>query len=69
LIFKADYLTTWDSFFDDLILIVNTRNDNILFIDMYLRIMNSIDQEVVAMDIVRSKEETARNSIIVCFFT
>lgn len=67
LLFRADYLTTWGTFFDDLLtLITVSQGSNVLLIDMYLRIMTSIDQEVVSLEVVRTREEFARNSLIVC---
>lgn len=65
LLFRADYLTTWTGFFDDLLNLINVcGGQNTLLVDMYLRIMSSIDQEVVSLEVARPKDEFVRNSQI-----
>ena len=57
LAFIVDYPYRWSSFFTD---ILSTLNLGHLAVDMYLRILLAIDEEVVDREIVHSPE--------VCFF-
>eukprot|EP01126_Amoeba_proteus_P054255 TRINITY_DN6667_c0_g2_i2.p1 TRINITY_DN6667_c0_g2~~TRINITY_DN6667_c0_g2_i2.p1 ORF type:complete len:166 (+),score=22.92 TRINITY_DN6667_c0_g2_i2:299-796(+) len=63
LLFKLDFLTTWPTFIDDLLRAIES-NSNLQIVDMFLRILNSIDQEVVSVEVVRTNEEVVHNQAI-----
>lgn len=64
LAFRIEYSEDrWPSFWNDLFSLLNSGPN---VIEMFLRIMNTIDQEVVCMDIDSSKVERKRNTLIVC---
>ncbi|XP_041348237.1 LOW QUALITY PROTEIN: exportin-T-like [Gigantopelta aegis] len=61
LAFIVDYPYRWSSFFSD---VLSTLNLGPLAVDMYLRILLAIDEEVVDREIVHSPEESRRNTLI-----
>jgi hypothetical protein len=66
--FKAEYLTSWDSFFED-IWLPCTQSD--VYLPLFLNILKTIDFEVVNRDINRSVADLALNTQIVriiCLF-
>lgn len=68
LLFKLDFLTTWPTFIDDLLLAVcapDPSSNHLAIVDMFLRILHSIDEEVVSFDVVRDREEQKHNQDIV----
>lgn len=68
LLFKLDFLTTWPTFIDDLLVAVCSPDtgNHVAIVDMFLRILHSIDEEVVSFDVVRDREEQKHNQDIVC---
>ncbi|KYQ90623.1 armadillo-like helical domain-containing protein [Tieghemostelium lacteum] len=61
LLFKQEYPDQWPEFFDEFL---GTLNSGPLSIDMFLRILKSIDEEVVSFDVYRSQTELAQNTFI-----
>ncbi|XP_043943980.1 exportin-T [Protopterus annectens] len=61
LLFVAEYLTKWLSFFFDILSIVCLNPQGV---DLYLRILMAIDAEVVDREIVHTPEECRRNTLI-----
>ncbi|XP_056000713.1 exportin-T-like isoform X2 [Ostrea edulis] len=61
LAFAVDYPHRWPSFFTDLIGILSPSAKAV---DIYLRVLQSIDSEVVDRDIVHTEEEIQRNTVI-----
>lgn len=61
LVFVCDYPKRWPNFFTDLLqtLALGPRA-----IDLYLRVLLAIDSEVVDREILHSKEEADRNTLI-----
>ena len=60
-VFKADYPERWPSFFPDLLSLLPRSP---ALVDVSLRTLRAIDQEVVVHDWRRTDEEVAHNSII-----
>ena len=60
-VFKADYPERWPSFFPDLLSLLPRSP---VVVDVFLRLLLAIDQEVVVHDWRRSEEEVAHNSLI-----
>ncbi|CAH3184242.1 unnamed protein product, partial [Porites lobata] len=58
LIFVCDYPEKWPLFFSDLL---QCLQYGALAVDMYLRILKAIDEEVVDRDVIRSQQEAERN--------
>jgi exportin-T len=68
LLFKLDFLTTWPTFIDDLLVAVcnpDPNNNHVAIVDMFLRILHSVDEEVVSLEVTRDKEEQKHNQDIV----
>lgn len=61
LAFVVDYPARWVGFFSDLLQCLNIGH---LAVDMYLRVLQQIDSEVVDREIVHSPQETERNTRI-----
>lgn len=61
LAFVVDYPGRWPMFFQDLL---RTLNSGQQAVDMYLRILQAVDQEVVDREIIHSAEESQRNTAI-----
>jgi len=61
LIFVCDYPEKWPLFFSDLL---QCLQFGALAVDMYLRILKAIDEEVVDRDVIRSPQEAERNTQI-----
>ncbi|CAH3170235.1 unnamed protein product [Porites lobata] len=61
LIFVCDYPEKWPLFFSDLL---QCLQYGALAVDMYLRILKAIDEEVVDRDVIRSQQEAERNTKI-----
>lgn len=61
LVFVCDYPKRWPSFFTDLL---QTLSLGPRAVDLYLRVLLAIDSEVVDREIVHSKEEADRNTLI-----
>ncbi|XP_032241987.2 exportin-T isoform X1 [Nematostella vectensis] len=61
LTFVVDYPNQWLSFFSDLHQILHT---GAAAVDMYLRILKAIDDEVVDREVARTSQEMARNTMI-----
>ncbi|XP_073228567.1 exportin-T-like [Porites lutea] len=61
LIFVCDYPEKWPLFFSDLL---QCLQYGALAVDMYLRILKAIDEEVVDRDVIRSQQEVERNTKI-----
>jgi hypothetical protein len=62
-IFRIEYSENrWDNFFKDLFKILNNGEEGI---DMFLRIMKSIDDDIVARIYEKTKEDQKRNDYIV----
>lgn len=64
LLLKHHYPIDWPSFFEDLLSALSVHASSPLFVEFFLRIMLSMDEEIVCLYIQRSHEETARNSDI-----
>jgi exportin-T len=58
---KLEYPERWPSFFQELLLLLN-QGERV--IDLFLRVLDTIDEEIVSRNIQRTKEELARNTII-----
>lgn len=61
LIFVCDYPDKWPLFFSDLLQCLQFGSQAV---DMYLRILKAIDEEVVDRDVIRSAQEAERNTKI-----
>ena len=61
LVFICDYPKRWPSFFTDLLQTISLGPKAV---DLYLRVLLSIDSEVVDREILHSKEEADRNTLI-----
>ncbi len=61
LVFVCDYPKRWPNFFTDLL---QTLSLGPRAIDLYLRVLLAIDSEVVDREILHSKEEADRNTLI-----
>lgn len=61
LVFVSDYPKRWPNFFTDLL---QTLSLGPRAIDLYLRVLLAIDSEVVDREILHSKEEADRNTLI-----
>ncbi|XP_053572815.1 exportin-T isoform X2 [Bombina bombina] len=61
LVFVTEYLTTWPKFFYDILSIVGLNPRGV---DLYLRILMAIDEEVVDRDIIHTSEEARRNTLL-----
>ena len=59
--FVSDYPKRWPNFFTDLL---QTLSLGPRAIDLYLRVLLAIDSEVVDREILHSKEEADRNTLI-----
>jgi hypothetical protein len=75
LLFKVEYPDVWPNFFAELFdaLQLNRINHNGTelnesLVSMFLIIMDTIDQEVVSLEVERSPAEHAHNQLIVCHF-
>ena len=71
LLFVQMYPSDWHNFFDQFLELLQTNtangsNTNIRAIDIFLRILISIDEEVANIEIPRGKEQAHRNTAIVC---
>eukprot|EP01127_Copromyxa_protea_P013884 TRINITY_DN3781_c2_g1_i1.p1 TRINITY_DN3781_c2_g1~~TRINITY_DN3781_c2_g1_i1.p1 ORF type:complete len:482 (+),score=100.92 TRINITY_DN3781_c2_g1_i1:33-1478(+) len=68
LLFKLDFLTTWPTFIDDLLVAVcsadTNKDQHMAIVDMFLRILHSIDEEVVSLEVVRDRDEQKHNQDI-----
>lgn len=65
--FKLEYPEEWPSFFSDLFMLLKSTGSTpagLVMVDMFLRIMASIDQLVINSDAVRSSAEIAHASDI-----
>ena len=60
--FVEEYPESWPSFFKDLF---DTLQGGPVMVDMFLRIVETIDRLVVATDTVRSTGQLAQNTSIV----
>jgi exportin-T len=60
-VFVCDYPKRWPNFFTDLL---QTLSLGPHAIDLYLRVLLAIDSEVVDREILHSKEEADRNTLI-----
>ncbi|KAL8603758.1 hypothetical protein ACOMHN_024374 [Nucella lapillus] len=58
LAFVVDYPSRWPTFFQDLLTLVNQGHRGV---DLYLRVLQGIDQEVVDREIVHKESAAARN--------
>eukprot|EP01116_Phalansterium_solitarium_P022835 TRINITY_DN7699_c0_g1_i3.p1 TRINITY_DN7699_c0_g1~~TRINITY_DN7699_c0_g1_i3.p1 ORF type:complete len:352 (+),score=158.80 TRINITY_DN7699_c0_g1_i3:157-1212(+) len=61
LLFKQEFPEKWPSFFTDLF---SCLSFGLPLIDMFLRILKTIDEEVVSREVTRSQTDNARNSLI-----
>ncbi|GFO01905.1 exportin-t-like [Plakobranchus ocellatus] len=61
LVFVCDFPQRWPQFFHDLMARLTSGS---LAVDMYLRILLSVQQEVVDRDIAHSPEEAQRNNLL-----
>ncbi|KAF9580942.1 hypothetical protein BGW38_002219, partial [Lunasporangiospora selenospora] len=68
LLFRQTYLKTWTTFFSDMLALIaplpqSTGNSNMKMVDLFLRILMSIDEEVVntLTSRISSKEENTLN--------
>lgn len=61
LIFVRDYPKRWPNFFTDLLQTLPLGSQAV---DLYIRVLLAIDSEVVDREIVHSKEEADRNTLI-----
>ncbi|XP_076447467.1 exportin-T-like [Babylonia areolata] len=61
LAFVVDYPSRWPSFFEDLLGLVNQGHRAV---DLYLRVLQAIDQEVVDREIVHKEKTSTRNTSI-----
>ncbi|XP_006633701.1 exportin-T [Lepisosteus oculatus] len=61
LMFVTEYLTKWPKFFFDILTVVGLNPRGL---DLYLRMLMAIDEEVVDRDIAHTPEETRRNTLI-----
>lgn len=67
LVFRIEYSEKrWDDFFTNLFMITTSCGED--GIDMLLRILNTIDEQVVSRYFERTKEDLARNTFIVSNF-
>ncbi|KAI9362521.1 armadillo-type protein [Zopfochytrium polystomum] len=67
LLFRLQYQNSWQSFFDDLLALLSSsvggpRSD--LIVNLFLRICISIDEEVVAIDAIRSEDDLVLNTAL-----
>ena len=63
LLLKSDYPETWTDAFEQLQSLLVVR-DGAAHVDLYLRVLCALDEEVVAFHVDRSREETEHNSLI-----
>eukprot|EP01133_Synstelium_polycarpum_P014604 gene14604-17268_t len=64
LLFKQEYPEQWPSFFNEFLVLLQLGPP---LIDIFLRILRAIDEEVVSFDVHRSTAELAHNTHIVRF--
>ncbi|CAG8540097.1 13108_t:CDS:10 [Ambispora gerdemannii] len=69
LLFVQIYTTSWREFFDELLGLLRSTNSgvgqiNVRTVDIFLRILLSIDEEVASLVVPRGKEENNRNTEI-----
>ena len=72
LLIKNDYPEVWTDAFDELQSLLGVRRDtqvgggggSLAHVDLYLRVLCALDEEVVCFHVDRSKEEAEHNSVI-----
>ncbi|CAG8633550.1 24667_t:CDS:10 [Dentiscutata erythropus] len=69
LLFVQIYLSLWPNFFDEFLALlqinaINGSKTNVRTIDIFLRILLSIDEEVANLSVPREKEDAQRNTAI-----
>ncbi len=62
LLFAREFLTTWPTFFDDLIALLDQGPP---LVDMFLRVTLTIDEELIARTMARTEAETAQSTALV----
>ncbi len=63
-LFRLEYPETWPNFFNELLSLVGPNLHATLNLDMFLRICSNIDEDIAALQIQRTSDEIARNSIV-----
>lgn len=63
LLLKSDYPETWTDAFDQLQSLLVVR-EGAAHVDLYLRVLCALDEEVVTFHVDRSRGETEHNSLI-----
>lgn len=63
LLLKNDYPETWTDAFDQLQSLLVVR-EGAAHVDLYLRVLCALDEEVVTFHVDRSRGETEHNSLI-----
>eukprot|EP01117_Protostelium_nocturnum_P002827 TRINITY_DN13746_c0_g1_i1.p1 TRINITY_DN13746_c0_g1~~TRINITY_DN13746_c0_g1_i1.p1 ORF type:complete len:965 (-),score=282.39 TRINITY_DN13746_c0_g1_i1:38-2932(-) len=61
LLFKVEYPQSWPTFFSD---ITSSLSLSTSSVDMFLRVMNNIDDEIINQEMLRNTEEVARSAEI-----
>ncbi len=61
---KQEYPKIWSTAFKDLLLLLNL---GVNVIDLFLRVLQVLDEEVVNRSVQKTKEEHARHTEVVCF--
>lgn len=67
LLIKSDYPEVWTDAFDQLRSLLMLRGNTgggAAHVDLYLRVLSALDEEVVSFHVDRSKEEAEHNSLI-----
>ncbi|PRP73955.1 exportin-T [Planoprotostelium fungivorum] len=61
LLFKMEYPHNWPSFFSDILSLLSVGTSSV---DIFLRIMSNIDDEIINQDMLRNTQEVARSTEI-----
>lgn len=64
LLIKSDYPEVWVDAFEQLEGFLRCNGGGAAYVDIYLRVLGALDEEVVSFHINRSREETDNNSRI-----
>jgi exportin-T len=61
---QLDYPNNWPSFFQDFIQLINNSNNNIEVIDVFVKLLLVLDEEIVRFDESRPQSQVLQNSAI-----
>lgn len=64
LLIKIDYPEVWTDAFDHMEGLVRSTGGEAAYVDLYLRVLGALDEEVVTFHIDRTREEADHNSLI-----